>query len=80
MSHIVILYGPKGRIAHFQHLWSYITAGESGTRILNGGRFFWEFILSETVSGIGMIFGIGTKKASLEIDRYANNLGVNRNG
>ena len=30
------------RIAHFHPNWSNGTAGVRGTRILNGGRFYWE--------------------------------------
>ena len=46
-SHEVRLYGPKQRIAHFHPNWSNGTAGVRGTRILNGGRFYWEINVSQ---------------------------------
>ena len=46
-SHEVRLYGPKQRIAHFHPNWSNGTAGVRGTRVLNGGRFYWEINVSQ---------------------------------
>ena len=46
-SHEVRLYGPKQRIAHFHPNWSNGTAGVRGTRVLNGGRYYWEINVSQ---------------------------------
>ena len=55
----VRLYGPKQRIAHFHPNWSNGTAGVRGTRVLNGGRFYWEINVSQRIFGTSMMFGIG---------------------
>ena len=55
----VRLYGPKQRIAHFHPNWSNGTAGGRGTRVLNGGRFYWEINVSQRIFGTSMMFGIG---------------------
>jgi len=74
-SHEVRLYGPKQRIAHFHPNWSNGTAGVRGTRVLNGGRFYWEINVSQRIFGTSMMFGIGTKKARLHVDAFVNMLG-----
>ena len=43
----VRLCGPKQRIAHFHPNWSNGSAGVRGTRILNGGRYYWEITVSK---------------------------------
>ena len=53
------LHGPNQRIAHFHPNFSYGTAGVRGTRILNGGRFYWEINMSKRIFGTSMMFGIG---------------------
>lgn len=74
-SHEVRLYGPKCRIAHFHPNWSNGTAGVRGTRILNKGRYYWELNVSQRIFGTSMMFGIGTKNASLHRDAFVNMLG-----
>ena len=53
------LHGPNQRIAQFHPNFSYGTAGVRGTRILNGGRFYWEINMSKRIFGTSMMFGIG---------------------
>ena len=55
------------------------TAGVRGTRMLNGGRFYWEINVSQRVFGTSMMFGIGTKSARLHVDAFVNMLGVDTN-
>lgn len=74
-SHEVRLYGPKQRIAHFHPNWSNGTAGVRGTRVLNGGRFYWEIHVSQRIFGTSMMFGIGTREARLHVDAFVNMLG-----
>lgn len=50
-SHEVRLNGPKNRIAHFHPNWSNGTAGVRGTRMLNGGRYYWEINVSQRIFG-----------------------------
>ena len=50
-SHEVRLNGPNSRIAHFHPNWSNGTAGVRGTRILNGGRYYWEVNVSQRIFG-----------------------------
>ena len=50
-SHEVRLNGPNSRIAHFHPNWSNGTAGVRGTRILNGGRYYWEINVSQRIFG-----------------------------
>ena len=50
-SHEVRLNGPKSRISHFHPNWSNGTAGVRGTRILNGGRYYWEINVSQRIFG-----------------------------
>ena len=78
-SHEVRLYGPKQRIAHFHPNWSNGTAGVRGTRVLNGGRFYWEINVSQRIFGTSMMFGIGTRKARLHVDAFVNMLGEDEN-
>lgn len=73
-SHKVRLYGPKHRIAHFHPNWSNGTAGVRGTRMLNGGRYYWE-INVQRIFGTSMMFGIGTKRARVHVDAYVDMLG-----
>jgi hypothetical protein len=46
-SQAVYLCGFHPRIVHFHPNFSYGTAGVRGTRILNGGRFYWEITISK---------------------------------
>ena len=69
------MYGPKQRIAHFHPNWSNGTAGVRGTRVLNGGRYYWEINVSQRIFGTSMMFGIGTKRARLHVDAFVNMLG-----
>jgi len=78
-SHEVRLCGPKQRIAHFHPNWSNGSAGVRGTRILNGGRYYWEITVSKRIFGTSMMFGIGTKKARLHVDAFVNMLGEDEN-
>ena len=71
----VRLYGPKQRIAHFHPNWSNGTAGVRGTRLLNGGRYYWEINVSQRIFGTSMMFGIGTRRARLHVDAFVNMLG-----
>ena len=50
-SHEVRLNGPNSRISHFHPNWSNGTAGVRGTRILNGGRYYWEINVSQRIFG-----------------------------
>ncbi|XP_050306895.1 SPRY domain-containing SOCS box protein 3 [Anthonomus grandis grandis] len=75
-SHEVILTGKNSRVARFHPNWSSSTAGARGTRILNGGRYYWELQLSRRIFGTSMMFGIGTRKASLHGDTFVNLLGI----
>jgi SPRY domain-containing SOCS box protein 3 len=50
-SHEVRLSGPKNRISHFHPNWSNGTAGVRGTRMLNGGRYYWEINVSQRIFG-----------------------------
>ena len=43
-----------------------------GTRVLNGGRYYWEIAVYPRIYGTSMMFGIGTKKARLQ----ASHLGL----
>ena len=74
-SHEVHLYGPKQRIAHFHPNWSHSTAGVRGTRVLNGGRYYWEVNVSQRIFGTSMMFGVGTRRARLHVDAFVNMLG-----
>lgn len=74
-SHEVRLNGPNSRISHFHPNWSNGTAGVRGTRILNGGRYYWEINVSQRIFGTSMMFGIGTKRARLHVDSFVNMLG-----
>lgn len=74
-SHEVRLNGPNDRIAHFHPNWSNGTAGVRGTRVLNGGRYYWEINVSQRIFGTSMMFGIGTKCARLHVDSFVNMLG-----
>eukprot|EP00091_Calanus_sinicus_P013703 TRINITY_DN30428_c0_g1_i1.p1 TRINITY_DN30428_c0_g1~~TRINITY_DN30428_c0_g1_i1.p1 ORF type:complete len:123 (-),score=12.43 TRINITY_DN30428_c0_g1_i1:24-392(-) len=67
------------RIAHFHPNWSNGTAGVRGTRVLNGGRFYWEINVSQRIFGTSMMFGIGTRKARLHVDAFVNMLGEDEN-
>ena len=64
----VRLYGPKQRIAHFHPNWSNGTAGVRGTRVLNGGRFYWEINVSQRIFGTSMMFGIGKNQGSFVLN------------
>ena len=75
----VRLYGPRHRIAHFHPDWSNGTAGVRGTRVLNGGRFYWEINVSQRIFGTSMMFGIGTRRARLHVDAFVNMLGEDDN-
>ena len=46
-----------------------------GTRVLNGGRFYWEIHVSQRIFGTSMMFGIGTREARLHVDAFVNMLG-----
>ena len=62
------LHGPNQRIAYFHPNFSYGTAGVRGTRILNGGRFYWEINMSERIFGTSMMFGIGKNYTFFNFD------------
>lgn len=74
-SHEVRLSGPNNRIARFHPNWSNGTAGVRGTRVLNGGRFYWEIEVSQRIFGTSMMFGVGTKSARLHVDAFVNMIG-----
>jgi len=74
----VKLHGSKDRVAHFHPNWSNGTAGVRGTRVLNGGRYYWE-INVKNIFGTSIMFGIGTKKARLHVeDDFVNMLGEDK--
>ena len=75
----VRLCGPKHRVAHFHPDWSNGTAGVRGTRLLNGGRFYWEIKVSRRIFGTSLMFGIGTKRARLHVDAHVDMLGEDGN-
>ena len=75
----VRLCGPKYRVARFHPDWSSGTAGVRGTRVLNGGRFYWEINVPQRIFGTSMMFGIGTKVARLHVDAFVNMLGEDDN-
>uniref|UniRef100_T1IRT4 SPRY domain-containing SOCS box protein 3 n=1 Tax=Strigamia maritima TaxID=126957 RepID=T1IRT4_STRMM len=75
-SHEVRLYGTRHTIAHFHPNWSTGTAAVRGTRVLNNGCYYWEVAISQRVFGTSMMFGIGTKKAKLHVDRFVDLLGI----
>ena len=66
--------GWRDRLANFHMQWADGTAGVRGTRKLNGGRFYWEINVSPRIFGTSMMFGIGTEKACLHVDREFINL------
>ena len=74
----VKLHGSKDRVAHFHPYLSNLTAGVRGTRVLNGGRYYWE-INVKNIFGTSIMFGIGTKKARLHVeDDFVNMLGEDK--
>ena len=75
----VRLHGPKHRMARFHPDWSNGTAGVRGTRVLNGGRFYWEIKVSQRIFGTSLMFGIGTNRARLHVDAYVDMLGEDGN-
>ncbi|XP_071042535.1 SPRY domain-containing SOCS box protein 3 isoform X2 [Parasteatoda tepidariorum] len=79
-SHEVLLYGDNFKTAQFHPNWSNGTAGVRGTRILNGGRYYWEINISQRIFGTSMMFGIGTKKAKLHTNAFINLLGEDEEG
>ena len=74
-SHEVRLHGPRGHSAHFHPNWSNGTAGVRGSKVLNGGRHYWEIKISQRVFGTSMMFGVATKRARLHVDAFVNLLG-----
>lgn len=74
-SHEVRLYGARGETAHFHPNWSNGTAGVRGTRVLNGGVYYWEVRVAQRVFGTSMMFGVGTRRARLHVDAFVNLLG-----
>lgn len=59
----------------FHPIQSRGTAGIRGSRILNNGKFYWELKMVDRVFGTSIMFGIGTKEASLHSDIFKNLLG-----
>ncbi|XP_030753795.1 SPRY domain-containing SOCS box protein 3 [Sitophilus oryzae] len=78
-SHEVKLKGTNLQTALFHPDWSNGTAAVMGTRVLNGGRYYWELILSKRIFGTSMMFGIGTRKTSLHLQGFFNLLGWDEN-
>ncbi|KAF7266316.1 SPRY domain-containing SOCS box protein SP555 [Rhynchophorus ferrugineus] len=76
-SHKVIFSGKNSRSVLFHPNWSNGTAAAMGTRVLNGGRYYWELLLPKRIFGTSMMFGIGTKKTKLHVDAFVNLLGSN---
>ena len=50
-SHEVVLSDHRKQICHFHPLWSNSTAGVRGTRLLNGGRFYWQIHIDKRLFG-----------------------------
>ena len=78
-SHEVQLSGAKQLIAKFHPQWSNSTAGVRGTRLLNGGRYYWEIDISPRIFGTSIMFGIGNQRARLHVDAFVNMLGEDGN-
>ena len=55
------------------------TAGVRGTKVLNGGRYYWE-IKVEKIFGRNLMFGIGTKKVDLDAEDGNMMLGDDEHG
>ena len=72
-------YGVPTSVAYFHPDWASGTAAVRGTRVLNNGRHYWELEVSNRVFGTSMMFGVGTKKARLNSDKFVNLLGEDRN-
>ena len=73
-SHEVRLNGPNSRIAHFHPNWSNGTAGVRGTRILNGGRYYWEVNVSQRIFGTrytNIIAWVQKLSAHFEFHKYS---------
>ena len=66
--------GSNPKTVSFHPVYSFSTSGARGTRMLNGGRFYWEFLVSQAY-GTSVMFGVGTKKARLHVDGYVDLLG-----
>ncbi|PRD32268.1 UNVERIFIED_CONTAM: spsb3 [Trichonephila clavipes] len=79
-SHDVNLCGENFKAVHFHPNWSNGTAGVRGTRALNGGRHYWEIVVSNRIFGTSMMFGVCTKKARLHVNAFVNLLGECKHG
>ncbi|OQV24406.1 hypothetical protein BV898_01940 [Hypsibius exemplaris] len=50
----------------FHPVWSNSTAGVRGTRLLNGGMYYWEIAFGSRVFGSAMMVGVSTPAGRLE--------------
>ena len=73
-SKYVELKGPNNITARIHPEWSNCTAGVRGTRVLNGGKYYWE-VSANHLEGTSTMFGIGTAKAPLTNDTFNNMIG-----
>lgn len=71
----VRLYGPRLKIAHFHPTWSSGTACVRGTKVLNGGKHYWELKISPRIFGTSIMFGVGTQQTRLYANSFINLLG-----
>ena len=71
------LYGSK--IAYFHPHYAHGTAAIKGSRVLNGGRYYWEVYLGDRVFGTSMSVGVGTKKARVWSQSFLNMVGEDEN-
>ncbi|GFR05319.1 SPRY domain-containing SOCS box protein 3 [Trichonephila clavata] len=79
-SHEVRLCGENLKVVHFHPTWSNGTAGVRGTRILNGGRYYWEIKIGHRIFGTSMMIGIGTGKSRLHVNAFVDMLGEDEYG
>ncbi|KRX21762.1 SPRY domain-containing SOCS box protein 3 [Trichinella nelsoni] len=69
------VYGSYGRSVLFHSDWSNGTVGVRGNRPLSGGRFYWEIDVSHRVFGTSLMFGIGSKRTSMQEYCFVNLIG-----
>ena len=75
----VKIWGDKSEAVHFHPVWTMSTVAVRGTRILNGGQYYWEIETGKRLYGTSIMFGIGTEKARMSMRDFVNLLGADEN-